>query len=319
MLRQIPTLHDFARENWGEIQNRLIELEFDNSHFWLRHVRNLVFFRVSHFDSAITGAIFADEVLNSFETPDKLRSHFLEGWRQGFYGRLIDLPDPLNEQQIILSAVNPTLCWLVDGNAFETWTTHSQPLPLKEVDLWQISDADLAHLLSRDWNDENSPPRRALEWHRLDHWEKSWTQLSWIRGSREELENLTRWMVHSDPELWHERPLWGINYEFWPIGTAEIKTVRANSVLRPPSARLTRLGALFLQCNQAKLQRPPMMPSLTPDRSYSQNHYAFIHVRFTTPSAAEVTDACLNLRSWLNGRMHQYEIDALVSAPKSLN
>jgi hypothetical protein len=106
--------------------------------------------------------------------------------------------------------------------------------------------------------------------------------------------------------------LWGINYIFHPDGRANIESMRARIILRPPSERELRLGTLFLEWNQAKLQRPPQMPPLTPAHSFSPDHDSFIHIRVEEPSMHDIAEAYIGLKAWLEGKLSREEIEEML-------
>ena len=259
-------------------------------------------FKVGALDAAIVGAVFSGcrlELVNGGAPPDRMCAHFVENWKQNLVGRLLALPAPLAPSPPVLVGVNANHFWIPDETGVFTATTHAAKL---SGNLWKMPETKLANQLTSEWNDADSLPRRAWDWHRLDHWEKCWSQLVWERGSRRELENLTRAMIYSDTELWRERDLWGINYKFLPDGNASVESVRAHTVLRAPSERIARLGRLFLERNRASLQRPPLLPALTPARSFSPDGYAWIHLRYSAPSQHERLEAHLLLRDWLQDK-----------------
>ena len=308
----IPTLHEVVRQDWSQYSQRVVEFEENSRRFWLRMKAGTVLFKLDDLNSPIVGAIFSEQSLslNSSASPDELRACFAHGWKRNLAGRLLPLPDSASPQSSVLVGANSTLFWLPNSDsAYFSETTHSTKW---SGDLWELPEAEFANQFMSEWNDANSLPRRAWEWHQLSSEEKSWSQLAWTSGSQRELENLTRAMMHSDSELWQERDLWGINYRFNSAGSATVESVRARTILRPPSARIARLGALFLAHNCARLQRPPLLPALTPARSFSPDGYAFIHQRFSPPSQHEQLEAHLILRDWLANKVSASEAKQLL-------
>ena len=310
----IPTLHEVVRQNWSQYSERVVECDEDNRRFWLRMKAGTVLFKLDDLNSPIVGAIFSEQSLslNSSASPDELRACFAQGWSQNLAGRLLILPDLLSPQSSVLIGINATRFWLPSSEStYFSETTYSTKWT---GDLWELPETELASQFNPEWNDADSMPRRAWNWHRLSSEEKHWSQLLWERGSQQKMENLTRAMMHSDSELWQERDLWGINYRFNFDGNATTESVRAHTILRPPSARIARLGQLFLEHNRAKLQRPPLLPALTPARSFSPDGYAWVHLRYSAPSQHEQLEAHLILRDWIADKVSAVEAQQLLPA-----
>ena len=308
------TMSDWALSDWQQFGDRLISVKTEGRAFKIIYLQHHVWVRPDGQSADFTGVVMDGRYGGDTQaTPDERRVHFLENWRSSRVGRLLVLPDPLDARSQIFAAANQRNVWLLrEDYEYDTWTTHSQPLPFDETQLWNVSQSDLRSWIEADWKCQAPSLMQALKWHRLSHTDRSWEQLAWTRGSRQELGNLTRWMAHSDASLWRERPLWGINYKFHPDGSANIESLRARTILRPPSERERRLGTLFLEWNQAKLQRPPQMPPLTPAHNFAPDHDAFIHIRFTEPSMHDIAEAYVGLSAWLKGKMPPEEIELLL-------
>ena len=300
------------REPWRRSE-RIVKLDWNGHRFWLRAAGCEFLFKRDDLDSALCGAIFTEQPLNSGASPDELRAYFIEGWRAGRAARLLEWPDPLAPQQPVLVGINRDRFWFsMNASAYYTETTYSTQL---SGDLWEISPAAIAHDFVDEWNDADSLPRRAWEWHRLSSEEKSWSQLAWQRGSRRELENLTRAMAHSDIQFWREHDWWATNYQIFADGQSKVHSVRGRELfMTSPPARIMRLGQLFLNHNRATLQRPPLLPALTPTRSFSPDGDAFLHLRFSAPSQHERLEAHLVLRAWLADKVSPSEAKQLLPA-----
>lgn len=306
----IPDLHEFMRAPWSRDSGRAIDFDWEGQSFWLCMKASEFVFKKETLDSHVWGAIFTEQPLNSGASPDEMRAHFAEGWRHNRVGRLLALPNPSTPHQSVLVGVNDHRFWLMNEQEHGTETSHSARL---RGDLWEISEDKLRSWLMSDWNNANSFPRRAWKWDRLDFSEKVWSQLTWTSGSRQQLENLTRAMAHSDTEFWHEHDWWATNYQVFADGKSKVHSLRGRMLYTTkPSARIARLGQLFLDHNRATLQRPPLMPALTPARSFSPEGYAFLHLPFSAPSQHEKLEAHMLLRDWLKDKISSTEIELLV-------
>ena len=311
----IPTLHEVVRQDWSQYSERAVGFNEDGRRFWLRIKAGTVLLKLDDLNSPIVGAIFTEQSLslNSSASPDELRACFAHGWNRNLAGRLLTLPDFLSPQSPILIGVNATRFWLPSSeSAYFSETTHSTKWT---GNLWELPEIELANQFIPEWRDANSLPRRAWEWHRLSSFEKAWSQLSWQRGSRRELENLTRAMAHSDIQFWREHDWWATNYQFFADGQSKVHSVRGRELfMTSPPARIMRLGQLFLNHNCATLQRPPLLPALTPARSFSPDGDAFLHLRFSAPSQHERLEAHLVLRAWLADKVSPSEAKQLLPA-----
>jgi len=310
------TLRDFASEEWGEKKDSLAFIEIEGHQFWLHFVLGSLLFRSVNKSADYTGGCFNFLIEpDTSATDGDLRACFLQNWREKTVGRLLLLSESNNEKNKWLVGFELEKLWIAnEEGGYPTWCSHSNSLPIEKKHLWTLSSTKLTELILPDWENENLDLRRALEWHRLPESEKWWARLDWEMGSREELENLTRWMAHTDASLWRERDLWGINYMFQPDGSAVIYNLRARSICREPSQREQRLGSLFLQYNRARIQRPPQISSITPAEFYSAQQEAFIAIRFTTPSMHEILEARLKLATWLKNKIPDDEIDSLLTS-----
>lgn len=311
----IPDLHEFMRAPWLAHPERVVDFEWQGHHFWLRMRGSNFLFKKDALDSSVWGAIFAEQQLNSGASPDELRSHFVEKWSEGRVGRLLALPDPMPPHSAVLVGVSASRFWLpMNDSASDTETTHSAKWA---GDLWELTEKELGNLLLPDWANATSMPRRAWEWHRLDSVEKSWSQLKWINGSRQELENLTRAMAHSDTQFWGEHSFWATNYQLFADGKSKVHSLRGRGLFTTmPPPRIVRLGQIFLDYNRSHLQRPPLLPPLlpplTPARGFSPDGDAFLHLRFSAPSQHEKLEAHLLLRTWLQDKISAQEIEHLM-------
>lgn len=300
-------LHELLSHTWGA-SDEVVDFHWQGQRFWLRMQEALLVFKKDSLDSQICGMI--GRAVDGIGSADNLRLCFERGWRHGQAVRLLALPKPSAPHQNVLVGINEFRFYFVEGAYEYTETKYSADL---KGALWQISDAELRSRLMPDWNDANSLPRRAWEWHRLGSLERNWSQLVWQRGSQRELENLTRSMAHSDTKFWDKHEWWATNYEIRADGTSKVHSVRGPSFcLYKPPTRIAVLGRLFLNSMSATLQRPPLMPPTMPDRSFSPNGYAFLHLPFTAPSQHERLEATLSLRDWLQDKLAPEPIDLLV-------
>ncbi len=141
------------------------------------------------------------------------------------------------------------------------------------------------------------------------------TPLEWMCGSREELETLTRALLHTQPD-WNGAARMTARFSSESeYGRAALNWVRRDDLYKPepPSPRLQTLSDLFLDFNTPVGHRWEFQDAMGGRASWEPEGHG-ITIEVSAPTSHERLEAHLLLRDWLSGKVAPDEIESLVGS-----
>lgn len=139
----------------------------------------------------------------------------------------------------------------------------------------------------------------------------------WVKGSREEWENVTRWILHTETSLWGNRSQgqtvkW--SYQLTEAGEAPRQEGGSLNRSGERGGNFTHERAIKRLQIISQYFSPFLDPFLINRHlsvEYHRHHMKFLRVTVSAPSAHEQLEAALSLRDWARGRFSPGELAVL--------